>query len=345
MFNNRMRQLFFWATLAVVAVVIVAGLVAVLRILIRRPTQVAEETSLIVQPADVTVCQRAEVTFSVDPPMEGLEWAATGGGEIMPDGRYIAGELPGDYEVQVAGEGGVRGRAVVHIIVCTPMPTPRPAPTATPPPTPTTPPTPILDADPQGDVGTYSTGAEVASPPAGLDIRNSSAGPDRRVPLVGAPLPPELEEWAQEGEAVFWIALYEPIPEEGAAWTSWLLALDMDGNQDTGRPVGSARINPDLGVEVAIGLDYDPDQGSMAPSLLIWNTGGGTWGDGPTDQMRFYVNEERTLVGVAIPLSVLEQEVARLSGVTIVPDSVLGRAAAVAYIAPEAVIDFCPDLP
>ena len=124
----------------------------------------------------------------------------------------------------------------------------------------------------------------------------------------------------------------------------WLFALDLDGDLTTGRPVGAARINPDLGMEVAVGVYYDPTGGNFETYLLIWDSAQGDWAAGP-DVVRFTFNESRTLVGLSIPLDTLAQQVSQVAGVAIAPESVVGRAAAVVYTSPEAVIDFYPDLP
>ena len=188
MLDERVRRILFWVTVAVIATVIVTAMVIILRRIIR-PGEEAQ--ALNVQPPDVTLCLGAQVVFSVDPPLADVEWAATGG-EIGADGAYSAGEVPGDYEVQAAGPDGERGRALVHVVACTPTATPAPTPTNTPAPTPTTPPTPIPGADAQGDVAVYSSGAPAAQSPAELDVRNASVGPDRRVSLGAGNLPSEM---------------------------------------------------------------------------------------------------------------------------------------------------------
>ena len=343
MLSERTRKVLSWLTVVVVGIVIVSGMVSVLSLLIRPGEEIP---SLQVIPPEVTLCLGQQVSFSVEPPLEDVEWAATGGGEISSDGHYVAGELPGDHEIQAAGpRRGQRGRAVVHIIVCTPTPTATPSPTPVPSPTPTAVPTPLPSADPQGDVGIYTTGAPVAQPPAGVDIRNASVGTDRQVtlqPVEGVPA--ELTGWAGEGEALLWIVLHEPIPDAPPSPTDWLFALDLDGDVGTGRPVGTARINPDLGMEVAVGIYYDPLDGSYAPYFLIWNPGLEDWEAGP-DVVRFTLDESRTVIGLALPVDILQQEVARVTGVTLVPEAVLGRVAAIVYTTPEAVVDFYPDLP
>jgi hypothetical protein len=338
--NEQLRRILFWVTVVVIGVVIVSGMVIILSSLVQRDE---EAGGLSVVPIDITLCQEGQALFTIDPPLSDVEWAATGG-TIDTDGAYTAGIEPGDYEVLADGPDRERGRAVVHVVICTPTPTIVPTPIPTIPPTPTTPPTPIPEVDPVGDVGVYSTGAPAAQPPDGIDIRNASVTPDLHISLTAREgVPTEIEEWAQEGESVLWIALNSAIPESFAARTDWLFALDLDGNTATGRPVDSARINPDLGMEVALGLYYDPG-GAYVPYFLVWDPNVGDWVDGP-EEVRYTISEDRTLVALAVPLGTLQAQVAQVTGVTMVPGGVKGRAAAVYYTTPEPLIDFYPDRP
>jgi hypothetical protein len=229
----------------------------------------------------------------------------------------------------------------------TPTTVPTPIPTDTPPPTdtPTPQPSPTPPADTQGDVGTYDTGAAVETPPAGTDIRAASVGPDLRVALQPtADVPASLSGWLAEGEVLLWIALYEPVPDPPEGYTEWLFALDLDGDAATGRPADSARINPDLGMEVALGAYYQPASGEYATYFLVWNPNQGGWAEGP-DELRFTIDDSRTLVGLALPLETLTQTVSQTTGVTVVPEAVKGRAAALAGAGAQRAIDFYPDRP
>jgi hypothetical protein len=229
----------------------------------------------------------------------------------------------------------------------TPTPMPTPVPTDTPPPTntPTPQPSPTPAVDSQGDVGTYDAGAAVEAPPAATDIRAASVGPDLRIVLQpAADVPTALSGWPAEGEALLWIALYEPIPDPPEGYTEWLFALDLDGDVATGRPADSARINPDLGMEVALGAFYQPASGEYATYFLVWNPNQGGWAEGP-DELRFTIDESRTLVGLALPLETLTQTVSQVTGVTAVPEAARGRAAALAGAGAQRVIDFYPDRP
>ena len=215
-------------------------------------------------------------------------------------------------------------------------------------PTPTLTPTPkaavTRTVDRQGDVGTYASGAPAEAPPAGVDIRVASVGPDLQVVLQPTEgVPAELAGWAAEGEILLWIVLYDPIPDP-PPYTEWLFVLDLDGNVDTGRPRGVVRINPDLGYEAAIGVSYTPASGEYEPYFLVWDLERKSLVPGP-DVPRFTIDESRTLVGLALSLETLEQTVTETTSVALVPEAVKGRAAVLSYAGEERVIDFYPDLP
>ncbi len=194
-------------------------------------------------------------------------------------------------------------------------------------------------------MGIYGSGDPVEGVPGGVDIRVASVDADLRVvfqPTEGVPA--ALAEWATEEEVLLWIALYEPVLDPPAGYTEWLFALDLDGDVETGRPVGSSRINPDLGMEVAVAAYYDPSSGEYATYFLVWDPAKGGWAYGP-GRARFTLDESRTLVGLALPLEALTQTVAQVTGVTIVPEAVKGRAAALSQVEGQKVIDFYPDRP
>jgi len=146
---------------------------------------------------------------------------------------------------------------------------------------------------------------------------------------------------------VLWIALYGP--PSGDTLTSavdWLIVLDVDGNTATGRPPGTRSINPDLGDEVALGVSYDPGSDTFTPFLWIWSSAAGDWD--LTDRqsvVRHTVNEEQDLIGLAVSLEYVREQVAQIAGVTLAPEAVRGRVAVVTYTAPDALIDFYPDPP
>lgn len=339
MLGDKVRTILSWVTVAVVAVMLLSAMANVVFWF-----EPEEAPSLQVVPAEASLCPGQEVTFSVEPPLEDVEWAATGEGDISEDGRYVA-EALGDWEIRAAGPDGERGRAVVHVIPCTPTPTPTLTPTPAPTPSPTPIPVTAGEVDPQGDVATYGGGAPVGEIPSGIDVRNASVQSDGRVSLgTREGLPPDLAEWAQEGEVLLWIALYEPIPESLPVRTDWLFVLDLDNDTATGRRPGSGSIDPDLGDEVAMGIYYDPLGGGFTPYLLIWDPNIDNWQE-RSDAVRYWMSEDRTLVALAVSRETLEREVSQITGVTVAPEATVGRGGAVAYLEPQAVIDFYPDLP
>lgn len=224
------------------------------------------------------------------------------------------------------------------ISTTTPISTPVPALSSTSSPT----------VDPLGDVGTYDTGAPVEHPPAGLDIRSASVASDLHVelePIVETP--PELFDWTKNDELLLWIAFHDPIPVSPTTNIDWLFALDLDGSVATGRPPNSVRINPDLGYEATIGVSYDRTADGYQSFFLVWDPVQGSLMHGP-EMPRFGFYRERTLIGLALPLKVLAQTVQQTIGVTVIPEAVRGRAAAVSYEPDSDIpkeIDFYPGLP
>jgi hypothetical protein len=347
MLNDRVREILFWFT---VGMIIVVAAVAVVTILQARGGSVALESPPEISPGEVSLCTGERHQFTVESEGEGegeVTWEATGG-TIGESGLFTAGDTPGDYIVTAARSESRRiAQAIVHVAACTPTPTPVPSPTPTPTPTatPTLEPTPTPPADLQGDVGSYESGAPVEGAPAGVDIRAASVAPDLRVDLQPTEgVPAELAGWASEGEALLWIALHEPIPAPPAVFIDWLFALDLDGDITTGRPAGTGRVNPDLGTEATIGVSYSPASGEYEPYFWVWDPAQEDWTE-VADEVRLYLSESRTLIGLALPLETLTQNVAQTTGVTVVPEAVKGRAGALSYAGAQGVIDFYPDRP
>jgi hypothetical protein len=160
-------------------------------------------------------------------------------------------------------------------------------------------------------------------------------------PTAGAP--EELAGWAAEGEALLWIKLHGPVPDP-PPYTDWLFVLDLDGDTATGRPAGAARINPDLGDEAVVGVLYNPADGDYAPYFLVWDRAQNAWVDGP-EEVRFTLDESRTVLGLAVPLDLLTQTVAQTTGVAFSPEAVKGRAAVLSFVGEQTVVDFYPDRP
>ncbi len=233
----------------------------------------------------------------------------------------------------------------------TPTPTDIPTPTETPAltPTPTTAPppepSPTLPSDPQGDVTAYESGDPVEGVPDGVDIRTASVGADLRVALQPTEgVPAELAEWATTDEILLWISFYDPVPDPPTVFTDWVFVLDLDGDKATGRPAGAVRVNPDLGYEVAIGVSYDDASGKYEPYLLVWDPAKLALVSKP-DEPRFALNEARTLIGLALRLETLAENVEQTTGVTLVAGEVKGRAAVQSRAGGRKVVDFYPDRP
>lgn len=229
-------------------------------------------------------------------------------------------------------------------------PTPSALPTATPSatPVPTVVSAPSQDAipamDPRGDVETYETGVLAGQAPAALDIRDASVGPDLHIELQpSSATPEELMDWRVNDEVLLWIAFHTSVPVSPAANTQWVFALDLDGDLLTGRPQDSgARINPDLGDDVLIGVSSTAETDAYVSYLWIWDPIQGDWSRRP-GVPRFDFFRDRTLIGLAVSLQTLTETVQQVSDVVIVPEAVRGRSAAVSY--PLDMIDFYPDLP
>jgi hypothetical protein len=181
--------------------------------------------------------------------------------------------------------------------------------------------------------------------PAGVDIQAASVAPDLRIALDSrAGAPPELAEWAGEDEILLWIEFYDSIPNPPGVYADWLFAMDVDGNSETGRTPGAVRVNPDFGDESVIGVSFDPDAGAYSSYLLIWDQYTDDWATG-SDIVRATITEDRTALGLAVPRDTYLAEVAEISGIEVLTDSVRGRAAALSYVGAQAVIDFYPDRP
>lgn len=353
MLDDKSRVTLFWFTIGMIVVVVIVALTTLLRAC-GGPLQ--GESPLTVNPAEVSLCQGEEHRFTVEGIDEDdveVSWKANGG-TIAESGpfaaNFVADGEPGDYVVTVIRRGPRQvADATVHVRACTPTPTPSPTPipTPTPLPSPTPLPTPVptpSSDDPRGDVGAYDSGVPVDGVPASADIRIASVGTDLQVSLQpAANVPAELTGWAVEGEVLLWITLYEPVPDP-PVYTDWLFALDLDGDVVTGRPAGSARINPDLGDEAVVGVLYDPAVGEYAPYFLVWDPAQGGWVDGP-EGIRFTLGQSRTVIGLALPLETLTNSVAQITSVTLVTEAVNGRAAVLSVVGEQTVVDFYPDRP
>ena len=349
--NDRARIILFWFTIALMLGVAVLAAVTILRACGGLP--VRSEPPLTITPPEVSLCPGEEQQFAITGDVD-VTWEASGG-TIGEEGSYTAGDSPGDYTVSASREeSGQAAGAIVHIIPCTPTPTTTPLPTlpptATPEPTPTPEPTEptttsSVNPDAQGDVGAYETGAPVESPPTGVDILAASIRSDLGVSLEPTEdVPTELADWSEEGEALLWMTLYDAVPDPPRAYMNWLFVIDTDGDTETGRPVGSRRINPDLGDEVAVGVSYNANTEAYEPYSLVWDTDAEGWATGP--EVRYTFVQTRTVVGLALSMEALEETIGQANAAPLDPEAAMGRAAAETYLADGArVIDFYPNLP
>jgi hypothetical protein len=339
--SERAREIIYWFTIGMIALVALIALVTILQACSRIISQA--KPPLEISPAEARLCTGEQILFTVTGSSE-VTWEATGG-DISQSGLHTAGQQTGEFVVTASDRGSSRSaQVIVRVVECTP--TPDMAASPTPPPAATATPQvgSFTTADARGDVGLYDTGAPVQEIPAGIDIRSASVRADLRVGLEpGEGVPSEFADWVEEGEVVFWIALYEPIPDPPGANTDWLFALDLDGDTTTGRPPGERRINPDLGDEAVIQVSYRLSTGSYTPYLYVWNPSEGSFTDlsGP---VRFEIDRSRTLIGIAVDLQALSEAVEQTTGVVLDPDQATGRGAAVAYL-DQTLIDFSPDLP
>jgi hypothetical protein len=222
----------------------------------------------------------------------------------------------------------------------TPRPTEPPPPTDLPLPTDT-----AVPADAQGDVVTYDDALDpVDEFPAGIDILVASIGPDMSVAFESAEAVPDaLAEWATDEDLLLWIELQEPLPDPPEGRLEWIFILDVDSDSETGRPAGARPINPDLGYEAAVSLSYNPDNEQYVTYYAVWDAETGGWTT--SSEVRYLVDDSRTLIGLAVSREALSEAIAESSGTAVVPDAVLGRAAALAGQGAERVADFYPDLP
>ncbi len=214
-----------------------------------------------------------------------------------------------------------------------------PTPTA-PPATPTVPPPP---ADPAGDVVQLVGQTAVSAPPQGVDVAGCSIERDATVRLdVPPPFGTIVEEAVQ-----LWLTMEQPLPEERTLDYHFLVALDVDGSQATGRPVGEGYINPDIGEDVGAGYILHPD-GSGDLYLYIWSPVIGGWQEveDAATLLRVEMSEGRDAVVFTFDRAALAQEVEAIAGFT--PDFAVmrGRMGIIASSQTvAATVDFCPDLP
>mgnify|MGYP001071347966 CR=1 FL=1 len=349
--NDRARIILFWFTIALMLAVAGLAALTILRACGGLPVQT--EPPLTITPPEVSLCPGEQQQFAVEGDVD-VTWEANGG-TIDEQGVFTAGDDTGDYTVTATREeSGRAAGAIVRIVACTPTPTSTPLPTVPPTatPEPTTAPEPTESAetppgglDPSGDIGAYETGDPIESPPTGVDIAAASIDPDSSIAFQPTADPPaELAGWSEEGEAFFWISLYDAIPDPPLSYMNWLFVIDTDGDTETGRSAGSRRINPDLGDEVAVGISYNANTEAYEPYALVWDTEDEAWATGP--DVRYTFGESRTVVGLALSVEALEEAITEAGAAPLVAEAAKGRAAAETYLADGTrVIDFYPSLP
>jgi hypothetical protein len=166
--------------------------------------------------------------------------------------------------------------------------------------------------------------------------------------LVLADLAPPEGITVTEDALVVWMALQEPVPDDRALDYHWLIALDLDGQTETGRPAGDGYINPDLGNEVGAGLFLYIDD-ELDPYLFVWDAGSEDWAeaaDVPEGLLTVTLAPGRDVVLFTLEVDGLAEAVDRLTGVDLVPGEIRGRVGAIASsMTRAAVVDYCPDLP
>jgi hypothetical protein len=198
--------------------------------------------------------------------------------------------------------------------------------------------------DPVGDLAWLDTLAPADTNLPGADIVLAS------LDEAGRPLPapagwPEIEGPGMAYDLALGMRLEPPIPEDPASDRYWLFALDVDGDRATGRPLGDGAINPDLGVEVTIGVKWSPALGPQPTAYVyVWNAETFT-SDRLTDGVDAIFSDDRNRVYVRIRRERLEQLVSGRSGTEVDWDRMVGRAGTLALTESGMVADFCPDLP
>jgi hypothetical protein len=332
--------------------------------------------TFLVQPGEVTLNSGEGWQFRAvagDRLMPEVEWTASGG-DIGPEGFYVAPDTPGDYQI-VAHHPNLnyRAAATVHVVVPEgatveqPSPTeeigplqptsiPTTSPEATPvapspsPPAPTrTPiPTPVSTAlsDGSGDLVDFDTLAPVAIAPPGADILSACFDEGHQlVRTIPAELADEIGDWNTEENLVLWLTFHEPIPTDPGGERYWIFALDTDRDTATGRPVGEGIINPDIGVEATIGVRSDPATGvELTPYAMIWNAGLGT-SESQVLDLEARLSAARDALFVRVPAGSLAETIRTLSGVEPDWDRTVGRALTTATTSEGTVVDFCPERP
>jgi hypothetical protein len=306
----------------------------------------------------------------------GVKWMATGG-DIGPEGFYVAPDTPGDYQIIAQHpNSSYRSAATAHVVATDgitteqpPGPTesthpgqPTPASTATLAMTPTGPtvePTPVPPTtvstrtpspspsflfDNVGDLASFDTLVPIAIAPPGTDIRAVCFDGGRQlVRTIPGELAGEISDWNTEENLILWLTFHEPVPTASDMERYWIFALDADGNTATGRPVGEGIINPDIGVEATIGV-YSATGIELAPYALVWNARLATSEPQALD-LEARLSAARGALFIRVPVESLTETIRTLSEVESNWDQAVGRALATAATGEGVVADFAPERP
>jgi len=372
-----MGNYYRWIAWAFVLIVIVTAVLLVTVYLI--PARVGPPEAFQVSPAEITLCLAQARQFRAvheGRSVDGMVWQATDGA-IGPEGFFVAPQAPGDHQVSACHpRTGRCVGAVVHVIQCTtettpdstpastplpptetqapapppptqtpPPPTPVPAPTSpAQPPTPT--PTSAALRDESNDLVNSNTLEPAIETPLGSDIETACFdGGLHIVREMEENLSAEIGDWDAAGNLILWMKLYEPIPEVSEQRRYWIFALDTDNNAATGRPVGDGVINPDIGVEITIGVQSDPARGiAFEPYMYIWNAQLND-SERRTSDLETRLSSKRDVIFIRVPEDLIAELVRGYSQTEPQWNAIAGRAAALVETSEEIAVDFLPELP
>jgi hypothetical protein len=309
----------------------------------------------------------------------GAKWTATGG-DIGPEGFYVAPDTPGDYQIIAQHPNSdYRAAATVHVVGTEDAPaepslsptesatpvqpttastaastttpirptqaesTPVPPTTA---PTRTSSPSPSIFFDDVDDLVSFDTLESVTIAPPGTDIRAACFNGGRQMMrTIPGELASEISDWNTEENLVLWLTFHEPVPTALDMERFWIFALDTDGDTATGRPVGEGIINPDIGVEATIGVHSDPAAGiELAPYIMVWNARLVTL-ESQTLDLEARLSAARDALFIRVPAGPLTETIRTLSGVEPNWGQTIGRALATAATSEGTVADFAPERP
>ncbi|MBN1976698.1 MAG: hypothetical protein JW918_04780 [Anaerolineae bacterium] len=325
--------------------------------------------TFLILPGEVTLhpgegCQFRAVAG--DRLMPGVKWTASDG-DIGPEGFYVAPDAPGDYQIIAQHPNSEYRTAVtVHVVAAdensteqppnpteTAIPTiastvtsAAPAHSPSPAPTQTSASVSTVFFDAAGDLVSFDTLGPVAFAPPGTDIRAACFASERQLMrTVPEELAGKVSDWDTKENLVLWLTFHEPVPTVPDMERYWIFALDVDGNTATGRPIDEGKINPDIGVEVTIGVHSNPTAGiELSPYIMIWNTRLAT-SELVAMDLDARLSTTRDALFVRIPEKQLAETIRAVSGVEPNWNQAAGRALATATTSEGTVADFAPERP